>query len=65
MTPPPLLTETTYLEGEPSVVEELLFSEIGPEEGGGPGDLRAALDVAGYGTGGPGIRGPVPGPVAG
>ena len=30
---------------------------------GGPGDLLAAVDVAGYGAGGPGMRGPVPGPV--
>ena len=30
---------------------------------GGPGDLLAAVEVAGYGAGGPGMRGPVPGPV--
>jgi len=35
------------LEGEPSVVEGLLFSEGGPAEGGGPGDLRAAVEVVG------------------
>lgn len=53
------------LEGEPSVVEGLLFSEGGPAEVGGPGDLLAAVDVAGYGAGGPGMRGPVPGPEPG
>ena len=44
------------------MVEGLLFSEGGPAAGVGPGDLRAAVEVAGYGTGGPGMRGPVPGP---